>query len=107
MDLNIIKKINEIIDINSRLNLIMEKIAKNSFTEYEIKDINNSIYIKPYHSKKNEFNYDKNCCVCYNINLDYLQCKHNLCYECYHKWDKICVFNNKVTDCPICKVIIT
>lgn len=82
------KKINEILDINRRLNIIKDKIIKNSFSEYKLID-----------------RYDKNneCSVCYCINYKYLNCNHNLCYECYIKWNKICIINNIITKCPICK----
>ena len=92
MDDKIIKKINEILDINKRLDIIKEKIIKNSFTEYKIISKNSN---------------DKECSVCYCINFKYLKCNHNLCFECYNKWNKISIFNNNITKCPICKIPIT
>jgi len=111
MHKNIINKINEIININNRFDLIKEKILNNCFSEYEIKNLNDIIYIKSFKNieiidNKYSTNYAE-CSICYCINNNKLSCKHDICYCCFKKWDKQCIINSKLTTCPICRVIIT
>jgi len=103
MNQTIIDKINEIINTNNRFNLIKEKITNNCFSDYQIKNINNSIYIGSFNNKNNE----TDCSVCYYKNINILNCNHSLCNSCLHKWNKVCISNSVITTCPICRTIIT
>jgi len=117
MHQNIINKINEIININNRFDLIKEKILNNCFSEYEIKNLNDIIYIKSFKNKEiiknreiidNKYNITyTECSICYCINNNKLSCNHDICYSCFEKWDKQCIIDSKLTTCPICRVIIT
>lgn len=105
MNQTIIDKINEIINKNNRFDLIKEKITNNCFSDYQIKNINNSIYIGSFNNK-NE-NYEIECSVCYCKNMNILNCNHSLCNKCFNNWNKMCINNSIITTCPICRTIIT
>jgi hypothetical protein len=109
MDDIILNKINEIIDINNRLNLINEKVKNKCFTNYEIKNLNNSIFIRPIYNNENNNNLCPilECCICYSNNKYKLNCNHSVCNECFVKWYKECLNNYKKITCPVCRSSIT
>lgn len=124
----------EIIEINNKINELKNIISKNNNLTFEINnDLNANLntnlnidtdfkkqniekitfYIK---INKNIFNNlneeldDDKCSICYELlsfkNIKNITCEHNICYNCFDKWDKICFDNLKLTNCPICRKII-
>ena len=41
------------------------------------------------------------CCICYNININLTDCRHNVCLTCYKQ------FTCRNVKCPLCKKTIT
>jgi len=111
------EKIDEIIDINTRINALNNNLIKNIYSSFDF-DINNNInllkkknllkvkfYIKNQNSKESIecpicYNYCNNYC---NNNIFKTSCNHTFCKSCYEKWDNTCNFNNINTTCPICR----
>ena len=108
---------NNYIEINNKINKILDTIDENKNIVFELNDIY-------YFNDKKKFGnlnisnatiFLKNkvscCSICYeNIQYSYLKkiiCKHPICYKCYNLWNKSCIFNNTCTTCPICRIILT
>ena len=88
--------IDNLILLHNRFNEIFNKLAENKNLQYEP----NEAYLYK----------ELTCCVCYNNVKKYdckkSRCNHNLCKECYKKWDIQCLKNNIITTCPICRNIL-
>lgn len=111
--------IDELIDINNRLNIIYTNIKNNSYSNYELKtnefnlgiELNKDIIIAKLHINLDINHYINNdfkeCFICYdnicNNKIKKLSCNHYLCIDCYNKWNITCINNKIPTLCPFCR----
>ena len=124
-------------EINEKINNLKTVLSKNENLVFELNNEidNKNIYINnelSYNSKNkkrkteniifyinmskdifqnSKKELDDKCFICYELlsfkNIKELICEHNLCFDCYQKWNKICLDLLKLTNCPICRKIIT
>jgi hypothetical protein len=91
------KNIDNFILLHNRYSEILIKLSENKDLTYEPSDT----YI---------CHKELNCNICYNdvkiYDIKKIDCKHNLCKECYKRWDKYCLQKNIITTCPICRNIL-
>lgn len=134
-----IDNIDEVIELNERINKLKTIISKNKNLVFELnnnenneedrleknmkqnnhlyncnlkKNQNITFYIKMdeniFSNTKKEI--DDKCSICYDTlsfyNRKQLICEHNLCYDCFQKWNKTCINQYKLTSCPICRNLI-
>lgn len=115
--------IDELMDINNRLNIIYANIKNNAYTDYKLEinefnlgiDLNKDIIIAKLHINQDishyinkDTNIDfKECFICYNKisnnKIKNLSCNHYLCIKCYDKWNITCINNKIHTLCPFCR----
>ena len=112
------EKINDIIDINTRINILNNNLIKNTYSSFDFNfDFDNNIdFLKKNNLLKVKFyikneNFNKKdiieCPICYNYfnnsNIFKTSCEHIFCKLCYKKWDNTCNLNMMKTTCPLCR----
>jgi len=108
------KNIEEIININTKINILNDKLINNIYSSFDFNNDNEyleekslckvKIYIKNQNYKKNIIE----CPICYNYinNIFKTSCNHDFCKSCYIKWNNTCNFNMVTTSCPLCREYI-
>ena len=107
--------IDELIDINNRLNILYKNIKNNAYSDFKLEtnefnlvvDLNKEI-ICDLHINHTLNNNLKECYICYdklysNNKINTLSCTHYLCISCYNKWNISCIYNEIPTLCPFCR----
>lgn len=107
--------IDELIDINNRLNILNNNIKNNAYTEFKIEanefnlvdESNKNIITTNFYINHLSNSDIKECFICYEKpymnRIKILSCKHYLCVTCYDKWDSTCNYNKRSTSCPYCR----
>ena len=103
----------EIIEINNKINELKTVIYtnKNLIFEAHVNNTEIKAHVNFYLKINKKMYNNHNCTICYELltfrNNKTLECNHDLCNDCYEKWNKICIDNSKITNCPLCRKIIT